>query len=397
MEFIELYFGGKKDIRSQDLESFKSQKIEENINLDYKDIRAYDNPDELSKDVSSFANSEGGLIFLGMSQDEIKKNGKIVKIYPKEVTWGEASLGKESLESRLLSRIRPPVSRLVIRPVRNEKSQVVFLIDIPRSELAPHMAPDHRYHTRTNFGTRILEHHEVSNLFRINWTMKEKLVEKIYDPLSAVLEKHAKSLEEYSYPWGIPMDVDEILSRTYYRVQMPIELLERIDYYLAQLADLRKKSDSAQRAIWMMVNRTTAQLLKSIRSPHQIEPTPEFAEYPISDRGLTFEFRVSSEKSSLTLHQIDIHTIIMKDKGILAYLKETYPLHHYHQVTIEPMVRGVRHGIEVRSLDIEEFNEHIWKTYLKKANKNTQIIQMREKSRALYEEAWSLIERITRY
>lgn len=397
MGFIELYFRGKKAITPQDLESFKSQKIEESINLDYKDIRAYGNPDKLSQHVSSFANCEGGLIFLGMSQDEIKKNGKIVKIYPKEVTWGEATLEKESLESRILSGIRPPLSRLVIIPVRNEKNQVIFLIDIPRSELAPHMAPDRRYHTRINFGTRTLEHHEVSNLFRINWTMKEKLVEKIYEPLSAILEKHAKEAKGYSYPMSVPIDVDEILSRTYYRFQMPPKLLKRIDHYVSQLKALRKKHVLSQKATLELVNRITAQLLKPIRFPSRNGASSEFAEYPILDSGLGFEFKVHSEKSNFALHPIDIYKTIMKNKEILAYLKEGYSSHHYHQVTIEPMVRGVNHGLSLLTLDTEKFNKDIWKTYLKKASRNTQIIEMRKKTEAFVQEALDLIDEITKY
>lgn len=402
MGFIGSYFGEKKEIHPHDIEFFKSQKIEENINLDYKDIRAYDDPDELAKDVSSFANSEGGLIFLGMSQDEIKQNGKIVKIYPKEVTWGKASLDKESLENRLLSKIRPPVNNLIIRPVRNEKDQVVFLIDIPRSELAPHMAPDHKYHTRTNFGTRILEHHEVANLFRINWTMKEKLVEKIYEPLSSVLEKHIKELKEYSYPSNGSITVEEILSRTYYKVQMPFELLEKIHYYDDQLKDLWKKSHLARRSTFMIVNRILAKLLKEIKVI-QGEEAKTFADFPLSYEDLQFDFKPFSAraggKSSFTYNQYDIYRIVMKNQKMQMYLKETFPLYDFNRITIQPKAKDAHalYGIKPITMKIEEFDEKIWKTFLKEASKNTDITQMRTKAKTLHEEAWDLIETIMRY
>lgn len=72
MGFIEQFFKGKKEIKPEDIESFISHKIEENPNLDYKDVRAYHDVDKLAVHVASFANSGGGLIILGVSQDEIK-------------------------------------------------------------------------------------------------------------------------------------------------------------------------------------------------------------------------------------------------------------------------------------------------------------------------------------
>jgi len=42
MGFIERFFDGKKELNSEDIERFISRRIEESINLDYKDIRAYD-------------------------------------------------------------------------------------------------------------------------------------------------------------------------------------------------------------------------------------------------------------------------------------------------------------------------------------------------------------------
>lgn len=167
MGFIEAFFKkNAKAVTKQDVEVFISRKIEENLNLDYKDIRAYHDFDELSKDVSAFANSEGGLILLGISQERVTEKRKIIKIFPKEITWGNGSLSKEKLEDNLISKIRPRVDFRIF-PIRegNGTTKVIFLIDIPQSATPPHMASDNRYYKRLNFRRVPMEHYEVNNFF----------------------------------------------------------------------------------------------------------------------------------------------------------------------------------------------------------------------------------------
>lgn len=168
MGFIELFFKKEtSNVTKDDIYDFVSRKVEENLNLDYKDIRAYSDFDELSRDVSTFANSAGGLVVLGVSQQETKNEEGIVKILPKEVTWGSSSLSKEQLEDNLVGKVQPRVDGLRIVPIREnaESLRVVFLIDIPQSVNPPHMAADNKYYRRLNFRRVPMEHYEVADLF----------------------------------------------------------------------------------------------------------------------------------------------------------------------------------------------------------------------------------------
>lgn len=215
MGFIEDFFRKKpKEITNEDLKAFLTRKIEENLNLDYKAIQAYYDFDKLSKDVSAFANSEGGLLILGMSQDEIKKGKVVVKVLPKELTWGEEILSKETLEDNLVGKIQPRIDGIKIQPVRegNGSMRVIFLIDIPQSKSRPHMASDKRYYKRLNFRKKPMEHFEIVNLLKVRWVLNERMVEKIYEPIASILEKNADKISNYRAP--TTNEIEEILSRT---------------------------------------------------------------------------------------------------------------------------------------------------------------------------------------
>lgn len=54
-----------------DIDQLINNKVQENIHLDYKDSRAVDpkKSDEIAKDASAFANSDGGVIIYGVAED----------------------------------------------------------------------------------------------------------------------------------------------------------------------------------------------------------------------------------------------------------------------------------------------------------------------------------------
>src|SRR2546425_6599508 len=143
------------------LEAFIAQGVEESLNLDYKDIRASDSPDQLARTVCAFANSEGGLLVLGVEEVREKdEKGNDIKIRPGKISWGPKSLKKEAVESALTSRVHPWVEGLRIYPIRNADQGVVFLIDVPQSPRPPHQAPNRIYYLRYNFMNQPMEHYQ---------------------------------------------------------------------------------------------------------------------------------------------------------------------------------------------------------------------------------------------
>src|SRR2546425_9963710 len=168
MSFAARFLGppGPAGFSTPSLEEFVKQGIEENLNLDYKDIRASDNPDKLAQTVCAFANSEGGLLVLGVvEQRDTDEKGNVVKVRPGKVTWAPKSVTKEAVESRLIVRIHRWIQGLRIYPVRNQKDEAIFLIDVPQSPSPPHQASDQRYYLRYNFQNLPMDHHQVEALF----------------------------------------------------------------------------------------------------------------------------------------------------------------------------------------------------------------------------------------
>jgi hypothetical protein len=373
MGFIEDFFRKKpKEVTNEDIKAFLTRKIEENLNLDYEAIQAYYDFDKLSKDVSAFANSEGGLLILGISQDEIKKGKVVVKVLPKELTWGEEILSKETLEDNLVGKIQPRIDGIKIQPVRegNGSMRVIFLIDIPQSKSRPHMASDKRYYKRLNFRKTPMEHFEIVNLLKVRWVLNERMVEKIYEPLASILEKNANEISNYRAP--TTNEIEEILSRTYYRWQMSDKLIEELDYYIDQIEDLNKKEHFARRQVKNIVYKNIFEYLK--------------LDYKLLSSEPNMSIDLGFENSKLNLNFPVIYELLIKNKTIKEYTSNMFYLGKCERVEIK---YDQWHFIE-----LDEFDESIWKKCLKEAQKNKIISDIKKSADALWEEAQDLINDI---
>jgi len=136
--------------------------VEENIHLDYKSGDALKTNDkgknEITKDVSSFANADGGIIIYGLSEKEHK---------PTSISSFDGNAFSKERLDQIISNIQPHIKGVKIFPIRlhGDISQSIYVVKIPRSSDAPHMATDHRYYKRNNFKSVAMEDYEVRDLF----------------------------------------------------------------------------------------------------------------------------------------------------------------------------------------------------------------------------------------
>ena len=155
-------FFNKDNYTLEDIESLIKNEVEESLYLDYKEARALSKTDkarlDITKDVSSFANSDGGIIVYGVSEQGAK---------PKEVTPIDGSeFAKEWLEN-IIQQIQPRIDGIKIFPIRIEGDieRSIYVVQIPRSANAPHMAKDNRYYKRINFQSLPMEDYEIKDTY----------------------------------------------------------------------------------------------------------------------------------------------------------------------------------------------------------------------------------------
>jgi hypothetical protein len=152
--------------RESDLLAMVTSGEKESLILEYKACDSLGMSDgkknELSKDVSAFANSAGGTIIYG-----VVENGHVP--IGLDVGFDRSEFTKEWLEQVINSRIQRRVDGIVINEVElttTAPGRVAFVVTIPQSDRAPHQAHDKRFYKRFNFESVPMEEYEVRDTSR---------------------------------------------------------------------------------------------------------------------------------------------------------------------------------------------------------------------------------------
>lgn len=159
------------------LENLIKNNIEENLNIEYKSSPSLNRTDqkkinEISKDVSAFANANGGILIYGIIETE-HLPAKIDAINRNQVD-------REWLEQKIQDSIRPKIDNIIIHPItiNDDSNQVVYLIEIPQSTTA-HQASDKKYYKRHNFNVIPMHDYEIRDVFNRIKTPKISLSFKV--------------------------------------------------------------------------------------------------------------------------------------------------------------------------------------------------------------------------
>jgi hypothetical protein len=146
-----------------DLDSLIHNHVQENIGLDYKRCDSLANTDskkkEISKDVSAFANSAGGIIVYGMIE-----TGHVPDAI--DVGFDPLVTSKKWLEQVINSNIQQRIDGIIINPIEISINKVVYVVYIPQSLRAPHQASDKKFYKRYNFQSIPMEEYEVRDVSR---------------------------------------------------------------------------------------------------------------------------------------------------------------------------------------------------------------------------------------
>lgn len=156
-------FFEKDEYTIDDLNGLMRDEIEESINLDYKASGSLSKEDkkkaEIGKDISAFANSDGGIIIYGIAEVDHK---------PVSFSYVDGNTyNKEWLENVIDGNIQQKVLDIRIYPIRvdNDIKKTVYIVKIPKSNNAPHINTDKKYYRRYNFKSVPMEEYEVRLLY----------------------------------------------------------------------------------------------------------------------------------------------------------------------------------------------------------------------------------------
>jgi hypothetical protein len=223
-----------RDWEEEDLLELIQIKAEENLHRDWKESGSLERTDrakrEISKDISSFANSDGGIVVYGIEQE------KQPPYAAKALSPIDAvQFSHEWLEDIITSNVDPPVHDLVIRPIylnTQHPGKVAHVVIIPRSSTA-HMANDGRYYRRYNFKALRMEDYEVRlSMNRTSWPTYHASVRMLRVPgatkykFDAIVRNSSEIVaRDVSLQLLVPVDLTESRHAVYGR-----ETIDQVEY-----------------------------------------------------------------------------------------------------------------------------------------------------------------------
>jgi predicted HTH transcriptional regulator len=153
----------REDYDIEFIQSLIDNGVEESVNIDFKASGALSKEEmkkkEISKDVSAFANSNGGIIVYGLSEKDHKADSFSFidgNVYTKE--W---------LEQIISTTIQRNIEGLKIFPIRNKGNikETIYVVQVPESIDAPHINKDKKFYRRYDFQSVVMEEYEIRNLY----------------------------------------------------------------------------------------------------------------------------------------------------------------------------------------------------------------------------------------
>lgn len=148
------------------IQSYIDGKIEENLNLDYKGAGALARTPQaladISKHISAFANSAGGLVIYGIKEFDAKDKKHLPeKIDPID----RRKFSREWLE-QIIADIQPRPTVLIHSvQLQSNPDHVVYVVEIPPGTTA-HQAADLKYYKRYNFQAVPMQDFEIRDIMR---------------------------------------------------------------------------------------------------------------------------------------------------------------------------------------------------------------------------------------
>jgi len=193
-----------------DIDAILANKAEESPYLEFKRADSYTKVDiagkvgddakhEISRDVSAFANSDGGILIYGIAE----ANHVADSLSPIDGNI----FTKERLEQLIADKIKRSII-FYIDSIRysGNFSQSIYVVRIPRSSSSPHQASDGKFYKRGNFRKEVMREWEIRDSY--NRPTKTEL--KILDPIIKGGIRHGVGERVVTYNATIEFQIQNI-------------------------------------------------------------------------------------------------------------------------------------------------------------------------------------------
>lgn len=186
--------------KEEDIKRLIEEGIPESYHFEYKQQRwakTRKGNIELAKDLSALANTEGGVIIIGIAE-----NKKTHKLEPHPIKFEDI---KDRITGVLENNVREPIRGYIIKliPLPSDSTKGYVIIEVPDSPNKPHMVTvkgEHRYYKRVNAVSNPMTNAEVEYLFAMKYE-QEKRLEEFYAPLFKVAKIVEEEIREDNTQW----------------------------------------------------------------------------------------------------------------------------------------------------------------------------------------------------
>lgn len=198
-----------EDINENDILYLIDNKVSEGKNLDFK-AKFHQNPSdserkELSKDLSSFANSDGGDLVFGVCEKDAKANSLSDDI---GVSLDKIEEVKENFLRRSYDIVEPPIPNIKFKHLI-VNNRLIIIVRVEKSFNCPHRASDRTYYFRLERESKPMPTNQLRRLFfegvNLEKDIKQFHLERIddyRDGLSVVTIMNEPKLLFHFFPVG---------------------------------------------------------------------------------------------------------------------------------------------------------------------------------------------------
>jgi hypothetical protein len=187
------FFKPFDQIAKVDIDTLVSSQAAEGRELDYKEQlpgNTLDEKREYLYDLTSFANTSGGLLIFGIQeQRDANNNPTGVPAAAQGLVAINADKEIQRLESFQLTGVERRVPSVRIRPIEGFPKGPVILVQVPKSWAAPHIVTlggIHRFYARGERGKYLMDWHQIRSSFLFSESIAERIRNFRYERVARI-------------------------------------------------------------------------------------------------------------------------------------------------------------------------------------------------------------------